>query len=441
MTSAALPFAEWQTQFLPTLRLFEYAGEYILVDVVVPTVVRLRSDLGRLFKSVLEQRDVGNASPQLLADAEHLLRTMKDRANETISNLETAAAKRRISSYRLVLTERCNLRCTYCFIPKYSDRMSSDVLRNTLQKLLRLGEGYPIEELQFFGGEPLTAFGMIKDAVHYLEEHKHLHSIPSIKYTTTTNGTFCTAPIVEFLREHAFSVDISIDGDEITNDAQRGKGTYRQAVLAYTSMRLAGIDVGFILTPTVLSFRQLPKFVSYLIECFSPLSITINSPQPTADGWGLPGKEFARIILECIDVCKQRDTRLTSPADRQLAAFKHLRPYTNACTRFSDSYGMLIDTEGNFRICDVDWTLPEFIVPDERLTDGRTLMDLKTNGGTPPAKCQSCIAYAGCGGPCPLERALNDKDHITNTNRCEFNETLATIALSGYAMRSHADLQ
>lgn len=400
------------------------------MDVSVPLVAKVEAGLAPIIGALLDSQCVDDLPPQRVEEAHALFRLMIEQRGKRLSSLVEGSSQRRISSYRLVTTERCNLRCSYCFLPKYTGKMTSEVLFKALARMLELSAGAPIEEVQFFGGEPLGDFQTMKAAVEYLEKHRSQFDIEKISYTTTTNGTFCDLGILDFLHQYGFAVDISIDGPEILNDSLRGKGVFAKAIETYCQMRLAGINAGFIITPTLANFESLPTFLLGLIKDFSPLSITINSPQPTKLGWELPGERFAEVILDCIDVCKKEGVPLTSPADRQIAAFRHMRPYTNACTRFSDTYGVLIDTDGKFRICDVDWSLPQFVVPDDALGDLKALTNLKISSAEPNDKCKRCMAYAGCGGPCPLEKALNAFDHLTNVNRCEFNQTVAAKSLA-----------
>ncbi len=73
-----------------------------------------------------------------------------------------------------VITEHCDLRCTYCYIDKKAIHMSTDtfdMLIDNMDDILKLYDqsGY---HLDFFGGEPLLNFDLIKHAVPILQNDK-----------------------------------------------------------------------------------------------------------------------------------------------------------------------------------------------------------------------------------------------------------------------------
>lgn len=83
--------------------------------------------------------------------------------------------------------------------------------------------------LNFYGGEPLLSFDLIKKVVSFLnEKNKELEK--NAHYSITTNGSLLTEGIIQFLNKHKFSVELSFDG--LAQDAQRKKGTYKKIVLS-----------------------------------------------------------------------------------------------------------------------------------------------------------------------------------------------------------------
>lgn len=145
--------------------------------------------------------------------------------------------------YQMILgiTEDCNLRCRYCV---YSDaytltrKPSKQVMDfKTAKKaldhyasLIREGRQYnPVRRpaVGFYGGEPLLNFHLIQECVHYLKT-----TCPDIDffYSLTTNGTLLTKEKEDFLKEHGFTLTISIDGPKNEHDRKRvypnGEGTF-----------------------------------------------------------------------------------------------------------------------------------------------------------------------------------------------------------------------
>jgi len=129
----------------------------------------------------------------------------------------------------------CNLRCKYCFADTGEFHMrnrtllTTDTGKQALDWLIaHSGNRYNLE-VDFFGGEPLMNFEVIKEVVAYgrdLEKQYHKH----FKFTTTTNAVAMTEEVMNFLNREMENVVISIDGRREVHDRMRptpnGKGSY-----------------------------------------------------------------------------------------------------------------------------------------------------------------------------------------------------------------------
>lgn len=140
----------------------------------------------------------------------------------------------------LVLNNRCNLNCEYCFAnrgeyDKPNEQMTFETAKKALDNLIhsvKENDGNEIT-IAFFGGEPLLNFNLIKQVVDYMNSSLgDLHC----KYMITTNGTLITKEISTFFETYNFNVTISIDGDEKQHNTFRkyisGKGSYNEIVKA-----------------------------------------------------------------------------------------------------------------------------------------------------------------------------------------------------------------
>lgn len=128
----------------------------------------------------------------------------------------------------------CNLRCNYCFASQgdfKGDRsiMSSDVGKKALEFLVENSGNRRNLEVDFFGGEPLMNFNLVKELVHYgreLEKNNEKH----FRFTITTNGVLLDEEIIDFINEHMDNVVLSLDGRKEINDKMRrtisGDGSY-----------------------------------------------------------------------------------------------------------------------------------------------------------------------------------------------------------------------
>lgn len=113
------------------------------------------------------------------------------------------------------------MRCDYCYKgheEHYSESIDFSTIDNALKMLF---EGTDTEnlEISFHGGEPMLAFDKVEYVINRI--HTFVSSEVKVSYQVVTNGTHINKSILECLREHNFSVAISLDGPELIHDKSR----------------------------------------------------------------------------------------------------------------------------------------------------------------------------------------------------------------------------
>lgn len=128
----------------------------------------------------------------------------------------------------------CNIRCEYCFGDKgafHGDRglLSLETGKKAIDFLIANSGSRHNLEIDFFGGEPLLNFEVIKKLVEYGRSVEKDHH-KNIRFTITTNGILLDDEKIDYIDEHMGNVILSIDGRPEVNDRMRhtanGKGTY-----------------------------------------------------------------------------------------------------------------------------------------------------------------------------------------------------------------------
>ena len=125
----------------------------------------------------------------------------------------------------LNVAHECNLACRYCFAGEgeyHGERalMSAEVGRAALDFLVKNSGNRRNLEVDFFGGEPLLNWEVVKELVAYgrsLEQEHDKH----FRFTITTNGTLLTDEILEFVNREMDNIVLSIDGRKEVNDRMR----------------------------------------------------------------------------------------------------------------------------------------------------------------------------------------------------------------------------
>lgn len=128
----------------------------------------------------------------------------------------------------------CNLRCRYCFAGTGAfggDRslMSLEVGKAALDFLFESSGKRQHVEVDYFGGEPLMNFDVVKELILYGREESRRRG-KVLKQTLTTNGVLLAGEILEFLNREEVALVLSLDGRREVNDRMRpavnGKGSY-----------------------------------------------------------------------------------------------------------------------------------------------------------------------------------------------------------------------
>ena len=128
----------------------------------------------------------------------------------------------------------CNFRCRYCFADDgayHSKRemMSFETAKAAVDFLIANSGKRKVLEMDFFGGEPLMNFDVLKQTVAYAKE-EGAKAGKKFLFTTTTNALLLNDDIIRFFNEEMENVVLSLDGRKEVHDAIRktvnGKGTF-----------------------------------------------------------------------------------------------------------------------------------------------------------------------------------------------------------------------
>lgn len=128
----------------------------------------------------------------------------------------------------------CNLRCKYCFAGQGqfggpSGLLSEETGRAAIDFLIEKSGSRKHIEIDFFGGEPLLNFKVIKELVPYGRE-KAKQAGKVIKFTLTTNGVLLNKEVQQFLLDNEMAAVLSLDGRPEVHNTMRpapsGKGSY-----------------------------------------------------------------------------------------------------------------------------------------------------------------------------------------------------------------------
>lgn len=230
---------------IPSSSLFELDGvTRALIDV-------LRTQPDQTLESVIAALQTHVSADQIRDTIEEMIALELVAQQGDVQQMSALPSVRKFPLNTLVLNVNtgCNLSCSYCYKedldkPSAGKKMALDTAIQSIEMLLKESPDEKRYNLVFFGGEPLSNLGLIKDVVRYADARFGALGKP-VDYTMTTNATLLTEETVAWLNQHRFGISISMDGPKAIHDKNRitvgGQGTY-EVVSRKARMLLANFN-------------------------------------------------------------------------------------------------------------------------------------------------------------------------------------------------------
>ena len=198
-----------------------------------------------------------------------------------------------IKALCLHVAHTCNLNCSYCFASQgkyHGERalMSFEVGRRALDFLVENSGTRRNLEVDFFGGEPLMNWQVVKDLVAYARSIEK-DAGKNFRFTLTTNGVLLDDEVTEFCNREMHNVVLSLDGRKEVNDRFRvdvaGNGSYERIVPNFQRFVAARGDKSYYMRGTYTHYN--PDFTNDLFH-MADLGFTELSMEPVVCAPGDP---------------------------------------------------------------------------------------------------------------------------------------------------------
>ena len=221
-----------------------YSGSVHSVDAVAYDVIMQYENTPReeIVKSVSAAHGIApNQVEACLRDVEQLKADGLLFAPDTYAGKAGALKQRSgdvVKALCLHVAHTCNLSCSYCFASqgKYQGEralMSFEVGKRALDFLIENSGTRRNLEVDFFGGEPLMNWDVVKQLVAY-GRSREAETGKRFRFTLTTNGVLVDDEVIDFCNREMHNVVLSLDGRKEVNDRFRvdwsGKGSYDRIV-------------------------------------------------------------------------------------------------------------------------------------------------------------------------------------------------------------------
>lgn len=214
-----------------------HSGSIHLVDDVAYTIVE---DVETLSKEEVMAKYSGQFETAALEEAIEELLTLKEQemlyTPDQYEEFVPAFLNREpvVKALCLHVAHDCNLKCKYCFAGEgeyhgHRSLMSIEVGKKAIDFIIENSKHRKNIEIDFFGGEPLMNWEMVKETVDYARQREK-ETGKNFRFTMTTNGVLLNDEIIDYLNENMHNVVLSLDGRKEVNDNMRptanGKGSY-----------------------------------------------------------------------------------------------------------------------------------------------------------------------------------------------------------------------
>ena len=231
-----------------------------------------------------------------------------------------------IKALCLHIAHTCNLNCSYCFASQgkyHGERavMGFEVGKRALDFLVENSGTRRNLEVDFFGGEPLMNFEVVKQLVAYarsIEKEKG----KNFRFTLTTNGMLIDKDVIDFANRECHNVVLSLDGRKEIHDRFRvdylGRGSFDRIVPKFKELVDARGGKGYYMRGTFT--HQNPDFLED-IKAMLDLGFNELSMEPVVSA---PGDPAELTDEDMAIVCEQYEKL----AELMLERHKEGRPFT-----------------------------------------------------------------------------------------------------------------
>jgi len=397
---------------------------FILYAPLHKIILRLPCQIKGQVKEILE-----GAKPEDFGTVGKIFTSRSLATMPTGRTMSTTVVKGSSNVSTFSLTNRCNLRCTYCYASTGCDFTTMEwvVAKAAIDRLVQVTLKADLDNFSITfhgGGEAFMEYQLLQKCVLYAQKLAKESSL-QVKFRAVTNATRITLEIARWLKKHNFShLTVSMDGIEFVHDAQRpfanGSGSFRAVLAGAYNIQQAGLGFSIRSTVTSISVGTMGKFVKLLAKelfvgggsvHFEPVTLcgrakgTISGVDPDEyfDNY-LEAKETGKVLgidVRCtLDGFKKTKKKYCAASDGRMFCLSP-NAKVSGCSRVTKDSDLGSDV---YFYGDYD-PINEVFVLD--ITKQTAIVEV----GTLPAKCTPCCARWTCLGTCPISRYTDPENH------------------------------
>ena len=348
-----------------------------------------------------------------------------EKSIDAFKNRETV-----VKALCLHIAHDCNLKCKYCFAEEgeYHGRralMSYEVGKKALDFLVANSGSRVNLEVDFFGGEPLMNWQVVKDLVAYgrsLDEPHH----KKFRFTLTTNGVLLNDEILEFVNKEMGNIVLSVDGRKEINDRMRplagGQGSYDLIIPKFKKVAESRNQTNYYVRGTFTHFnKDFAADVCHLADLgFKQISVE-PVVAPESEEYALVEEDIPQILAEYDKLAVEMLKRHKEGKDFNFFHFMiDLQGgpcvYKRLSGCGSGTEYLAVTPWGDFYPCHQFVGQEQFLMGnvDEGITNTKIREEFKACNVYSKEKCKNCFAKFYCSGGCAAN-SYNFHGNINDT--------------------------
>ena len=404
------------------------------------TAEALKKELGEKY-SEKDLLDILEAVTELTEQGRLFTRDIYESFIDVVKQRKTV-----VKALCLHIAHDCNLACKYCFAEEgeYHGRralMSYEVGKKALDFLIANSGTRRNLEVDFFGGEPLMNWQVVKDLVAYGREQEKLHD-KHFRFTLTTNGVLLNDEVQEFVNKEMDNVVISLDGRKEVNDQMRpfrnGKGSYDLIVPKFQKLAESRNQEKYYIRGT---FTRNNLDFSKDVEHFADLGFKQMSIEPVVgddtEPYAIQKEDLPQIFEEYDKLAKFLIEREKSGRGFNFFHFMiDLEGGPCVSKRLSGCGSgteyLAVTPWGDFYPCHQFVGMEDFLLGnvDEGITNTKVRDEFKLCNVYAREKCRDCFARFYCSGGCMANSyKFHNTIHDTYEVSCEMERKRVECAI------------
>jgi uncharacterized protein len=315
----------------------------------------------------------------------------------------------KILSVWLHITNACNLRCSYCYLQKSSERMSNPTAFQAVDSIFRSAVKHSYQHilLKYAGGEASLRSTNVLAIHDYASSVASRHALKMSAYLMS-NGVVLPKRLIDSLLTRNIGVMISLDGIGTNHDCQRplinGQGSFKYVDRTIMQLLACGLVPHINVTVSQRNLAGLPSLIEYILEREMPFTLSYyRDNECSTHSFDLQFTD-AQMISAMRTVFAVIEQRLPEQClvDSLIDKARMTTPHQRTCG-IGQNY-LVIDQHGRIAKCHADITSivttigaedPLQAIQDDRQGVQGVSVDEKEG-------CRTCQWRYWCTGGCPL---------------------------------------